>query len=134
MLNGPGILDFDCGLDGAWSDGFWAPHHSPFHSSLLVQGLCFDEDGNHFVEDNVGSLHSSHLDTNDDGEDTPVPPLDDDGDGDGDDGGDTPHPPRGLPHTVCCITGVNRGCSCTRSGWKSVKLSLYVFRVGFING
>ena len=25
VLTGPGILDFDCGLDGAWSDGFWAP-------------------------------------------------------------------------------------------------------------
>ena len=116
-MTGPGILDFDCGLDGAWSDGFWAPQNSPFHSSLLVQGLCSDEDGNHSVEDDVGSAHGSHLDTSDDGEDTPVPPL-------------------GLPHTqtVCCTAGACRECSCTRSGWKSVKLSLYVFRVGFING
>ena len=111
--------------------------HSPFHGSLLVQGLCFDEDGNHSVEDDVGSAHGSHLDTSDDGEDTPVAPLGDGGDGDGDDGKDTPVPPHGLPHTphtVCCTAGVYRGCSCTRSGWKSVKLSQYVFRVGFING
>ena len=52
MLTGPaGILDFDCGLDGAWSDGFWAPQNSPFHSSLLSAS----------GEDNVGSAHFDYL-------------------------------------------------------------------------
>ena len=50
MLTGrPGVLDFDCRLEGTRSDG--APQYSPFHSSLLSAS----------GEDNVGSAHFDYL-------------------------------------------------------------------------